>query len=61
MRKSYRELQVELDRILGKFERSEHEDVDELLADYAKGKELITELESLLGAAEQTIKKAKKA
>jgi exodeoxyribonuclease VII small subunit len=60
MKKSYKELQAELDRILDKFERSEHDDVDELLADYAKGKELIAELESMLGEAELTIKKAKK-
>jgi exonuclease VII small subunit len=59
-KKSYTELQKELDQILDTFERSEHEDVDALLKDYEKGSKIIVELEEYLKNAELTLKKIKK-
>ncbi len=56
--KSFKETQAELQVILDRFEQSEHEDVDELLQDYEKGKALIEALQKQLADAVLTIKKA---
>ncbi len=56
--KTYKQLQDELQLLMDKFERSVHEDVDELLKDYDAGKKLIAELEKHLQQAELKLKKA---
>lgn len=58
-KKSYKDLQAELSEVLDAFERSAHEDVDELLADYEKGTKLIAELEAYLSEAEVKLSKIK--
>ncbi|MCA9324299.1 exodeoxyribonuclease VII small subunit [Candidatus Saccharibacteria bacterium] len=59
-KKSYTQAQAELQEVLERFERSAHEDVDQLLADYDKGMKLIAELEAHLKDAELTLKKMQK-
>lgn len=59
-KKSYAHLQAELDTILEKFERSGHDDVDDLLVDYEKGIKLINSLNERLEQAEISLKKIKK-
>lgn len=58
-KKTYKELQSELDVILEKFETSAHDDIDEMLIDYEQGITLITELEKNLYDAELKLTKMK--
>lgn len=58
-KKSYKELQNELDMLLEKFESSSHDDIDTMLKDYEKGMKLIGELENNLSEAELKLKKMK--
>ena len=58
-KKTYKELQGELDELLIKFESSSHDDIDAMLEDYEKGMKIIAELESNLSQAEIKLKKMK--
>lgn len=59
MKKSYKQLQEELSKILDTFEQSSHDDVDMMLADYEKGMAIIKEIETMLEKAELKLKKIK--
>lgn len=55
--KSYKQLESELAEVLERVEHSDYEELDELLADYDKGKKIISELEKRLESAKNSIKK----
>jgi exodeoxyribonuclease VII small subunit len=57
-KKSYQELETELQQILDWFE-SDSFDVDEAVKKYQRGLELIQELETYLGTAENTVRELK--
>lgn len=57
--KSYRQLQQELDEIVDTFERSEHQDVDEMLKDNERADVLINILQKRLDEAQVRLNKAK--
>jgi exodeoxyribonuclease VII small subunit len=59
-KKSFRQLESELEQIIQKVESKSYEELDDLLQDYAAGKKMIAELESRLEHAKNTIIKAKK-
>lgn len=58
--KTFRELERELETVLGRVERAEYDDLDDLLADYETGKKLIDELEKKLVEAQNSINKVAK-
>ncbi len=58
--KTFKELETELDAVLGRVENAAYEELDELLKDYEAGKTLIEQLEKKLTSAKNTIKKAQK-
>ncbi len=55
--KSYKQLESELSDVLDRVEHSDYEELDDLLADYEKGKKIIAELEKRLDSAKNSIKK----
>ena len=57
--KSYNQLQQELDEIVDKFERSSHQDVDEMLQDNERAESLITALQKRLDDAQLRLNKTK--
>ena len=57
--KSFKELEVELGRVMQRVEESNYDELDELLADYEQGKKLIAQLEKRLETAKNSIKKVK--
>ncbi len=58
-KKSYRELQAELDKVLGDLQSSEL-DIDKALSLYKQGQKLIVELEKYLKTAKNEIEQLKK-
>ena len=60
-KKSFKQLESELEQILQKVESSSYDELDDLLQDYESGKKMIAELEARLEKAKNTIVKAKKA
>lgn len=56
--KKFSELERELSEVTARIERSEYEELDEMLADYETGKNLIAELEKRLETAKNSIRKA---
>ena len=57
-KKSYQDLETELQDIIAWFEGDTF-DVDEAVGKYRRGLELITELETYLGTAENTVRELK--
>ncbi len=55
--RSYKQLEAELAEVLDRVEHADYDELDDLLADYDKGKKIITELEKRLDSAKNTIKK----
>ncbi len=57
--KSYNQLQQELDEIVDRFERSSHQDVDEMLQDNERAETLLTALQKRLDDAQLRLNKTK--
>lgn len=55
--KRYKELEGELSIILDRIDRSEHDDLQDLLDDFESGQTIISELEKRLKAAELKVTK----
>lgn len=58
--KTYRQLEEELQTVLGRVEGASYDELDDLLKDYDSGMKVIAELQKKLDTAKNTIKKAKK-
>lgn len=59
--KSYKQLEQELNEVLGRVESGSYDEIDELLKDYEKGMAIANQLEEKLKTAKNTIIKIKKA
>lgn len=59
--KSYKQLEQELNEVLGRVESGSYDEIDELLKDYEKGMSIAVQLEEKLKTAKNTIIKIKKA
>ncbi len=59
-KKSFKQLEVELDAILARVETATYEELDDLLKDYDNGMQVIDELQKKLQIAKNTIIKAGK-
>lgn len=59
--KSYKQLEQELNEVLGRVESGSYDEIDELLKDYEKGMAIANQLEIKLKTAKNTIIKIKKA
>ncbi len=60
MKKTYKELEEELQAVLERVENASYDELDEVLKDYDAGTRLIEELQKKLDTAKNTIKKASK-
>lgn len=59
-KKSYRELEGELQAILERIESASYDELEDLLKDHASGEALVAEMQKRLDAAKAKIKKATK-
>ena len=59
-KKSFKELEQELDAVLERVESASYDELDDLLKDYDTGKKLIDQLEEKLTTAKNSIKKSVK-
>jgi exonuclease VII small subunit len=58
-KKSYKEIEQELQKVLGRVENESYDDLDDLLKDYDSGIMLIASLQDKLEKAKNSIKKVK--
>ncbi len=59
-KKTYKQLDTELQEILSRVEEGEYENLDDMLADHESAAKLIKEMQKQLKSAENSIKTVKK-